>query len=102
MDLTAVSNLITNVGFPIAMVLGLMWFIYQIFLKTSEENAKNMAQMQERCKDREERLYQEIAKNREVNSKAIDTIAHYAEKLDVIQSDINDIKTNVTVIMTKQ
>ena len=39
---------------------------------------------------------------REVNAKAIETIAHYAEKLDSIQSDINEIKTDITVIMAKQ
>lgn len=95
-------NLISNVGFPIAICIGLCWFIYQIFLKTTEENAKNMEKVQARCAEREDRLYEEIAQNREVNSKAIDTIAHYAEKLDIIQSDINDIKTDITVIKYKQ
>ena len=47
------------------------------------------------------RFYEEIEKNREVNSKAIDTIAHYAEKLDTIQNDISEIKTDITIIMAK-
>lgn len=102
-------NLISNVGFPIAVAIALAWFIYQIFLKTTEQNAQNMAQVQARCAEREDRLYEEIArsreeiaKGREINEKAIDTIAHYAEKLDTIQNDIQDIKTDITVIMTKQ
>ena len=102
MDLTAVSNLVSNVGFPIAMVLGLMWFIYQFFLKTTAQNEANMKQIQERCAVREDKLYKELAENREINSKAIDTIAHYAEKLDTIQSDISDIKTDITIIKAKQ
>ena len=102
MDLTAVSSLISNVGFPIAMVLGLMWFIYQIFLKTTAQNEANMKQVQDRCAAREDKLYNELAENRAINRKAIDTIAHYAEKLDTIQSDISDIKTDITVIKAKQ
>ena len=44
---------------------------------------------------------EEIAKNREVNAAAIETIAKYAEKLDIIQSDINEIKTDVIKISEK-
>lgn len=102
MDIGAITNLISNVGFPIAIALGLMWFIYQVFLKTTEQNEKNMEQVQNRCKEREEKLYTELAENRAINRQAIDTIAHYAEKLDTIQSDVSDIKTDITVIMSRQ
>jgi hypothetical protein len=79
-----------------------MWFIYQVFLKTTEQNEKNMEQVQARCKEREEKLYVELAEGRAINRQAIDTIAHYAEKLDTIQSDVSDIKTDITVIMSRQ
>lgn len=102
MDITTVTQLISNVGFPIACVIGLGWFLYQVFQKTTDENAKNMEKVQQRCKEREEKLYAEIKENREVNAKAIETIARYAEKLDTIQNDINEIKTDITVIMSKQ
>lgn len=102
MDLTAVSNLVSNVGFPIAMVLGLMWFIYQIFLKTTAQNEENMKRVQDRCAEREEKLYVELAENRAINRQAIDTIAHYAEKLGTIQNDISDIKSDITIIKAKQ
>lgn len=102
MDLTAVSNLISNVGFPIAMVLGLMWFIYQIFLKTTAQNEANMRQVQERCAAREDKLYKELAESRTINRQFTDILAHYAEKFDVIQNDISEIKTDITVIKAKQ
>lgn len=98
----AVTTLISTVGFPIACAVGMAWFIYQIFLKTTAQNEKNMERVQARCKEREEKLYQEIEKNRKVNEKAIETIAHYAEKLDTIQNDISEIKTDVTILMSKQ
>ena len=102
MDISTVTELISTVGFPICCVIGMGYFIFIIFQKTTEENAKNMENVQNRCKEREDKLYSEIEKNRLINEKAIETIAHYAEKLDVIQTDINDIKTDITVIMTKQ
>jgi chromosome segregation ATPase len=79
-------DIISTVGFPIACVIGLGWFIYKIYNDTTK---------------REDKLYEELANCRAVNEKAIDTIAHYAEKLDIIQSDINDIKTDITVIKSK-
>lgn len=101
MDVAAFVNLVSNVGFPIAVAVAMAWFIYQIFKKTMAQQEANMAQVQARCKDREDKLYEELANCRAVNEKAIDTIAHYAEKLDTIQADISDIKTDVTVLMSK-
>ena len=102
MNIEAISALVSNVGFPIACAIGMAWFIYQVFKKTTEQQEKNMEKVQERCKEREEKLYKEIAENREINRKAIETIAKYCEKLETIQSDINEIKTDITVIMAKQ
>ena len=101
MDISAITNIISNLGFPIACVFALAWFGWYMVKHTNEINAKNMEQVQSRCKEREEKLYQEIKENREVNAKAIETIAHYAEKLDTIQEDVKEIKSDITVIMTK-
>ena len=65
-------------------------------------NLGNMEQVQARCKEREEKLYEEIKENRAVNAKAIETIAHYAEKLDSIQDDVSEIKTDITILMSKE
>lgn len=99
MDISAITNIISNLGFPIACVIGLALFAGYMVKHTNEINAKNMEQVQNRCKEREEKLYEEIRANREINAKAIETIAHYAEKLDVIQSDIKEIKQDVSMIM---
>ena len=91
-------EIITTVGFPIACVIAMAGFIFYIYKQTTKENAENMAKVQARCKEREDKLYDELAKCREVNSKAIETIAHYAEKIDVIQKDVSEIKTDVAII----
>ena len=99
MDISAITNIISNLGFPIACVFALAWFGWYMVKHTNEINAKNMEQVQSRCKEREEKLYQEIKENREVNAKAIETIAHYAEKLATIQEDVKEIKTDVSMIL---
>ncbi len=101
MDITLLEALISNHGFPIACCIGLGWFLYKVFQKTTDESAKNMEKVQERCAVREEKLYEEIAKSREVNAKAVETIAHYADKIDIIQADISDIKTDLTKLTNK-
>lgn len=86
MDTTVIVEIISTVGFPIACCICLGYFLYTIY---------------KRSVDREDKLYTELANCRLVNEKAIDTIAHYAEKLDVIQADINEIKTDITVLANK-
>lgn len=87
MDVTAVTTLISTVGFPIACVIALCFFIYKIY-KRSEE--------------REDKLMGEIAKTREVNARAVEIIANHAGRLEAIQTDITDIKSDIAVIMAKQ
>jgi len=94
-------ELITNVGFPIACVIALGYFAFYMVKKSNEENKANMEQVQARCKEREEKLYIEIKENREINAQAIATIAHYAERLDDIQEDIKEIKTDITILTAK-
>lgn len=101
MDVNSVTQLITTLGFPIVCVLGLGWFIYKIYGDTTKQSAANMEKVQARCQEREDKLYTEIKENREVNAQAISTIAKYAEKLEVIQSDVNEIKTDITIIAEK-
>lgn len=95
-------EVISTLGFPIACVVALGAFIFHIYKQTTKDNAENMEKVQARCKEREDKLYKELALSREVNGKAIETIAHYAEKLDVIQQDISEIKTNITIIRSQE
>ena len=101
------TEIISTLGFPIAVAIAMAVFIYKIYndMKVEkeiarEENKANMEAVQARCKEREEKLYEEIKANREVNAQAIATIAHYSEKLDMIQQDIHDIKNDITIIKT--
>ena len=79
-----IQALIQNFGFPITCVCVCGWFIYKMY-----------SDMQTNAKEREDKLYKEITECRVVNSKALDTIKEYASKLDVIQSDVKEIKDKV-------
>lgn len=63
-------EIISTLGFPIAVSVALAAFVFIIYKQSVK---------------REEQLM-------EVNSKAIDTIAKYANELNVIKEDIKDIK----------
>lgn len=86
METAGILELISNLGFPIACVVFLGFFVWTIYKQSVA---------------REDRLMNEIAENRAVNEKAIDTIAKYAERLSHIEDSITEIKTDVIVIKDK-
>ena len=90
MDFAAIVELIGSIGFPLVAVLVMGWFIFKIYNDT-----------QTKTKEREDRLYEEIKANREVNAQAITTIGLYADRLRNIENDVSEIKTDITVIMNK-
>lgn len=100
MTFTEVIDGIQSVGLPIVLVVVLGFLVYRMGTKMLEQQEKNMDNVQTRCKEREDVLMDEIKENRAINAKAIETIAIYSAKLDNIQSDIKDIKQDVTLLMT--
>ena len=88
MNLDAILNIISSVGFPIACAIALGIFIWKITIVMI-------------TKEREDKLYDELAECRAVNEKAIATIAQYADSLTTIQQDVGHIKHDITVINTK-
>ena len=101
MDFSSIMSIIGTVGFPIAACLVMGWFIFKIYSNTTKENAANMEAVQARCKEREERLYEQIKESQKVNAQAIATIALYSERLGVVESDVKEIKEDVNLIVNK-
>ena len=79
----AFINLISTLGFPIACVIALGWFIWHIY-KRSEQ--------------REDELRAEISKSQEINNKFADIIAHYSVEISEIKEDVKEIKEDVIVL----
>ena len=101
MELNTIISLIGTLGFPIVACLVMGWFIFKIYKNTTTENAKNMEQVQARCADREEKLYEQLNESRKINAQAIATIALYTERLGVIEEDVKQIKKDVISISGK-
>lgn len=99
--LTMLLELLPTVGFPIVCVIALGAFVFYIYKQSTKENVANMERVQARCKEREDKLNEIIKENQKINAEAIATITLYAEKLDVIQDDVKEIKTDIIVITEK-
>lgn len=77
MEYSWVVELISQVGVPIALVCVMSWFIYRIYKKSEE---------------REALLMNEIKECRDINGKAVETLAVYAERLGIVEQDVREIK----------
>ena len=79
MDLTAIAQLISNLGFPIVLVLGMGWFIYQL---------------QKQSVDRETLLYNIIEKYSDKMEKITNTLEKVVLKLDLLSTEVAELKRN--------
>lgn len=86
MEVSALIELISTLGFPIACVIALGIFIWKIYNQSVT---------------REEKLMKEITENRLVNEKAIETISLFAERFSHIETDVESIKNDIVVIKEK-
>lgn len=86
MEVSTVTEIVSNVGFPIACAIVLGYFVFIIYKRSVE---------------REDMLMSEIKENRAINAKAIETITKYADRLDNIERDVSDIKVDVIKISDK-
>lgn len=98
MEINTIVGLIGTLGFPIVACILMGWFIFQIYKKTTKQNEDNMAAVQARCKEREDKLYKFLDETKEVNAQALATIALYAERLGTIEQDVREIKTDIVHI----
>lgn len=82
MELGVFLELISTVGFPIALVIALGAFIWIIYKQSVE---------------REKTLMAEITENRLVNQKFAEIIGKYEIELSEIKTDVRDIKDTLQI-----
>ena len=78
------TQIISTVGFPIACVIGLGYFIYIAWDKINEQNEK-----------REEKLYDVLAKAQANNEMLADTNREFVAVLETYKTDIKEIKNDI-------
>ena len=86
MDMTLSVELIGSYGVPIALVIAMCWFIFKIYKKSEQ---------------REDALRGQITEFQKVNAQAIQTITLYAERLGVIEEDIKEVKSDISLLLRK-
>lgn len=86
MDIATIVDLISTLGFPIALVIAMGWFIWKIYKKSE---------------DREDALRTQIVESQKVNAEAIHTITLYAERLTVIEEDIKEVKHDLNTLINQ-
>ena len=77
MDIQAIAQLISNLGFPIVLVLGMGWFIYQL---------------QKQSVERENLLYSIIEKYSDKMEKITNTLEKVVLKLDLLSGEVAELK----------
>ena len=80
----AYTNIISTVGFPIACVIALAFFIYNAWDDLSK-----------RSNEREEKLYTMLASAQDSIDEAIATNAKFLAQLEVMQENLTEISNDV-------
>lgn len=101
MEVATITEVITTLGFPIALCIALGWFIFKIYTDTTRQSKENMDAVQARCKEREEKLYIQLEKQNEINGRFAEIIAQYDVKIEEIKTDVKEIKEDVLLIKAK-
>lgn len=99
--INVLAELLPTVGFPIICVGAMAWFIYKFYNDSQKTNADNMAMVQTRCQEREEKLYNFMEKQQAINADFAEIIAKYDVKLEEIRDDVAVIKTDVESLKNK-
>lgn len=102
METSVIVELISTLGFPIAVSVALGVFLYTIYKNMVADNKATIEALQQQSKEREDRLFEEIKANREINGKFADIIAKYEIKLDEIKSDVKEIKADIIEMKQSQ
>lgn len=87
MDYGAIQTAITQLGFPIVMVIAMGLFIKNLWEKSQEQNEK-----------REEKLYSVIDNAQRQNEKLSQTNSEFVSILNTYKTDLDQIKSDVTEI----
>lgn len=84
------TQLISSVGFPIACVIGLGYFVYIIYNNITAENQK-----------REDKLYELVNVSHSNNEKLVEVNQEFVKVLETYKTDISDIKHDIADIKEK-
>lgn len=98
MEIGVVIETISTLGFPIALCLACVWFIYKAFMMQREDSKEREAKDREQIKE----FSHIIATNSEALLKNGEALQRVAEKLNDVDDKISDLQQDVAEIKYKQ
>lgn len=94
-------EILPTVGFPILCCAALGWFIYRFYVDSQKQNKENMEQVQARCQEREDKLYNFMMEQQAINAGLASVVEKYNIKLEEIREDVAVIKTDMEILKTR-
>lgn len=88
MDITTIETLITSVGFPIACVVALGWFIYKFYNDYTTDSKDRETKLMEFIKEEQIQMQSLVTTNAEF----VEVLNSYKSDIEKIKYDVNDIK----------
>lgn len=88
MDVTAFETLITTMGFPIACVIALGWFVYRFYTDYTTDSKNREMKLMEFIKEEQIQMQSLVATNAEF----VEVLNSYKSDIEEIKHDVNDIK----------
>lgn len=82
-----ITTLISTLGFPIACVIGMAFFIWQVYKNYTSTS-----------KEREDKLYDMIGECQATNEELLETNARFVAVIDKYNEDLSAIRSDVAVI----
>ena len=92
MDITTIETLIANMGFPIACVVALGWFIFKFYTDYTKSANDRENELMTFIKEEQAQLQQLVSTNAEF----VEVLNSYKTDIEVIKHDVNDIKNELT------
>ena len=91
MDVSMIQTLITSVGFPIACVIALGWFIFKFYTDYTQQSAQRENELMNFIKEEQAQMQGLVATNAEF----VEILNSYKTDIEEIKHDVNDIKTEL-------
>lgn len=101
MDLTLIGNLVGTLGFPIALVLILLYYIVKYINKKDTQNREDTREQIQALRDEnkeDKKLFQSAIESFNVSVKSFEKVQ---QETVSIKGDIGEIKQDLLVIKTK-
>lgn len=88
MEIATIETLITTVGFPIACVIALGWFVFKFYTDSTKQSMERENELMMFIKEEQKQMQSLVATNAEF----VEVLNCYKSDIEEIKHDVSDIK----------